>query len=425
MSLRVRLAGAALNPPWTIPEPIPDAQFRDIRLSMIFDHHKWDSQFEDAGSLGRHCLILDGQAWELLRRQSESLWAEALAAEEEILDRPDLCRDARARPTAAKRLHANRPEGPLQGDGQDHAIRLSLHREGWRISEANADVPGGFIESCAFAELACGCYPGTRAAPDVGRQYARVAGVGARQGLSHRPGARDGVYRRPPGDGVPGPEVRGRGARAGAGQSCGSGLGRRSRRAGSWRRGFRWHRTVLPGGVAGESSRDRHTWERYFHGGATPQSNPGYSLIPQSKRFPLVWDRLATNLPTWRALLPQTCDPREVNWRNHSEQWVLKPALGRVGEWIGIRGITADKEWRAIARNAAQLSQVLGRPRAFRGCRSQRRGGKPLSVPRRIRSGWQGLWTLRASILGAADRQSGPGYPDPHRQAGDEPSHGR
>ncbi|RPJ23669.1 MAG: hypothetical protein EHM35_17020 [Planctomycetaceae bacterium] len=52
-------------------------------------------------------------------------------------------------------------------------------------------------------------------------------------------------------------------------------------------------------------------------------------------------------------MLPETRDPREAGWRN-GEEWVLKPALGRVGEWIGIRGVTAEKEWRQIARNAAK-----------------------------------------------------------------------
>ena len=32
--------------------------------------------------------------------------------------------------------------------------------------------------------------------------------------------------------------------------------------------------------------------------------------------------------------------------------WVLKPALGRVGDGVGIRGVTPDKEWGRIARAA-------------------------------------------------------------------------
>jgi glutathionylspermidine synthase len=93
------------------------------------------------------------------------------------------------------------------------------------------------------------------------------------------------------------------------------------------------------------------TWERWFRGGGTSTSNPGTALLTQSKRLPLVWDRLRTPMPTWRSLLPETRDPREVPWRA-SDEWVLKPALGRVGDGIGIRGVTPVREWRIISRGA-------------------------------------------------------------------------
>jgi glutathionylspermidine synthase len=51
------------------------------------------------------------------------------------------------------------------------------------------------------------------------------------------------------------------------------------------------------------------------------------TVLTQSKRFPLVWDRLATALPTWSRLLPETREPLLVR-RDH---WVLKPALGHEG----------------------------------------------------------------------------------------------
>ena len=86
-------------------------------------------------------------------------------------------------------------------------------------------------------------------------------------------------------------------------------------------------------------------------GAAVPLMNPAAALLTQSKRFPLVWDRLATALPMWRRLLPATRDPRHADWRR-DDLWVLKPALGRVGDSIGIRGVTATKEWASIARGA-------------------------------------------------------------------------
>lgn len=334
--------------PWTIPEPIPQAQLRDIRLRMMFDHHKWDSQFEDIATLGHRCLILGGEAWEDLRRQSEQLAREALAAEEEVLDRPDLCSELGLGRKLRKACTRTAAQAPSQGMARVMRFDFHVTPEGWRISEANADVPGGFIESSAFAELACGCYPGTNCAPDASGQYARAVasslGKGSRIAFVHATAYTDDrqvmlfLAERFAGEGLvpvltsPADLLwrEGRAELAGDGRPV-DGIVR-----------------FYPAEWLPHIGR-RHTWERFFHGGATPQSNPGYALIVQSKRFPLIWDRLKTDLSAWRALLPETRDPREVRWRN-SEEWVLKPALGRVGEWIGMRGVTADKEWRQITR---------------------------------------------------------------------------
>lgn len=92
-------------------------------------------------------------------------------------------------------------------------------------------------------------------------------------------------------------------------------------------------------------------WQHFFRGSRTPLSNPGSALLVQTKRFPLVWDELATRLDTWRALLPRTRSPREVAWRADSA-WLVKPALGRVGDGIGLRDVVEPHEWRAIERSA-------------------------------------------------------------------------
>ncbi|MBP8911191.1 MAG: glutathionylspermidine synthase family protein [Phycisphaerae bacterium] len=288
-----------MNPPWTVSDPIPDAQFRELRLRMIFDHHKWDSQFEDIDSIGRRVLVLDGSAWDQLRLQSEQLWAEALAAEEEILCRPDLCRML----GLGRRLQkaCTRTARQVPATAMARVMRFDFHftEEGWRISEANSDVPGGFIESCAFAEFACKCHPGTCAAPDVGRLYAKAVA---------------------------------------------SSLGRGARVAFVHATAYTDDRQVMV-----------FLAERFAAEGLVPE------LVSPAD---LVWDRLRTPLPMWKALLPQTRDPREVDWRK-GDDWVLKPALGRVGEWIGIRGVTADKEWREIARHAAKYPGFWAAQRRF------------------------------------------------------------
>jgi len=88
-----------------------------------------------------------------------------------------------------------------------------------------------------------------------------------------------------------------------------------------------------------------------FAGSLTPLSNPATAILTQSKRFPLVWDALQTRVPAWRRLLPETRDPRDVAWRS-SPDWIIKPAFGRVGEGVGILGVTASDEMRQIGRAA-------------------------------------------------------------------------
>ena len=61
-------------------------------------------------------------------------------------------------------------------------------------------------------------------------------------------------------------------------------------------------------------------------------------------------NRLKTGMTKWKQLLPLTTDVRAVD--SNSEEWMMKPALGRVGEAIGIRRITPAREWKQIRRNA-------------------------------------------------------------------------
>jgi hypothetical protein len=82
--------------------------------------------------------------------------------------------------------------------------------------------------------------------------------------------------------------------------------------------------------------------------------NPGVAVIGESKRFPVVWDELATPLPTWRALLPETCDPRAVDWRREPG-WLLKAAFANNGDEVHDRAWARPQAWRRAAR-AARLA---------------------------------------------------------------------
>ena len=91
-------------------------------------------------------------------------------------------------------------------------------------------------------------------------------------------------------------------------------------------------------------------WPNYFCNSALVQCNHATALLSQSKRMPLLWEELALHCPRWRSLLPETCDPRHADLR--SGHWVLKPALGRVGESVAWCGAVPEKDWRSILRSA-------------------------------------------------------------------------
>jgi hypothetical protein len=61
-----------------------------------------------------------------------------------------------------------------------------------------------------------------------------------------------------------------------------------------------------------------------------------------------VWDQLRTSLPTWRALLPETRHPREIDFKTHPD-WLLKSALCNNGDSVSIPG---TPQWRKAHREA-------------------------------------------------------------------------
>ena len=326
----------------------PDVIAR-VRRRAIFDCCKWDPQVEDVCTIADVPLVLSIAAWRTIVGQAESLAREVHAAEEELRGRPEL-HDRLGLPRAIVRALR-------RGSAPDHVrtvrfIRFDFHltENGWRISEANTDVPGGLNEASGLPAIVGPLYPGTRPVGDVADAYARAVvdtGMpGALVALVHATAYCDD-------------------------RQVMAYLARRLELGGArallaspahlrWSDGRATLDTPQAAGPVDAVVRFfpaewlpnlpwRAGWRSYFERATTPVSNPGSAILTQTKRFPLVWDRLWTPLPTWKALLPETHDARDVRWQG-SDEWVLKPALGRVGEDIGIAGVTAPREWEKIAR---------------------------------------------------------------------------
>jgi hypothetical protein len=140
---------------------------------------------------------------------------------------------------------------------------------------------------------------------------------------------------------------------------------------------------------------DARQWPHLFAGSRTPISNPATAILTQTKRFPLIWDALRTPLPTWRVLLPETRDPRSAPWLT-SEDWVVKPALGRVGEGIGMRDLVEPKEMRRIVRSARWWPTAWVAQRRFQTV--------PIHVDGTRVFPCLGVYTLDRQVIGAYGR---------------------
>ncbi|HVG06498.1 MAG TPA: glutathionylspermidine synthase, partial [Thermoanaerobaculia bacterium] len=152
-----------LTVPWVETGPVDPAEHARLRRRAIFECCKWDPQVEDVSTVAPFPLMLRRAAWEEITSLSETLAAEAIAAEEELARRPDLHREL-GLPFSVRRAlrHGSPPPGIAR------VLRFDFHwtTEGWRISEANTDVPGGFNEASGFARLLAPSFPGSEPAGD-------------------------------------------------------------------------------------------------------------------------------------------------------------------------------------------------------------------------------------------------------------------
>jgi glutathionylspermidine synthase len=332
-------------------------QWSRLRLRAIFDHCKWDPQCGDHAVLSRFPLLLEAQTANQLADLAERLTREALAAEVETLGNPELL-SRLAIPSRIRKCLAKAEPDLSKKDIR--VMRFDFHytTHGWQISEVNADVPGGYIEASGWNELfadqvedfSAPCSPTkafARAICEAAPRDSLIALVHAtvysedRQVMVHlsRELARHGMR----------PQLV-------------------SPRNLAWDDGEAKLATAFASGNPAvivrlspaewlPSMRDGDDWERWFRESRTALSNPGRALILQSKRFPLIWDELKTELSTWRKLLPESACPSQIK-NLDQDAWVLKPAFGRVGEDVGIRGVTEASQHRAILRAARKRENL-------------------------------------------------------------------
>ncbi|HWD92775.1 MAG TPA: glutathionylspermidine synthase family protein [Verrucomicrobiae bacterium] len=323
--------------------PIGLKEFSALRRRALLEGCKWDPQVGDISTLATFPLVMNAGVWKRLAFQAERLSAEAVAAENEISQRPELLGNL-GLPRALRRVLTSRE--PLT-PAPCRVMRFDFHPtvEGWRVSEVNSDVPGGFSEASHFTALMAEHFPGLRPAGNPAgawsRAIATAIGIDGVCALLSAPGFMEDH------------QVNAFLASQLRKQGCHAFLAKPEQIL--WRNGTahlntEWHRGPLNGVIrfyqAEWLSRlpPRCEWKYFFRGGKTPVLNPALSVISESKRFPLTWQALAVKLPVWRELLPRTCDPRDVPWES-DERWLLKTALCNNGDTVCIRELMKPSDW--------------------------------------------------------------------------------
>ncbi len=367
-----------------------------IRRRAALEGCKWDIQVGDVTTLAPFPLVMKFSVWKKLATWAERLATEAAEAEDEISRRPELIRVLGLPRALQSALTDDVPVTPAAG----RVIRFDFHftTEGWRISEANSDVPGGFSEASHFTALMAEHFPHLRPCGNPGQTWCdALTAVAGRHGVV--------ALLSPPGY-IEDYQVT-------------SFLAERLHERGlqthlakpeqiRWDDGHAhldtlWYRGPLDAIVrfyqAEWISRlpESAKWRNLFRGGKTPVANPALAVISESKRFPLVWESLSARLPTWRALLPETRDPRDVAW-SRDDGWLVKTVMCNTGDTVSIRELMLPNRWLKT-----RLSVLLSPTKWV----AQRRfESLPVSTPIGPRHVCVGVYTVNGRAAGAYGRMS-------------------
>jgi len=372
------------------------AAFNAVRRRALLNGCKWDAQVGDTCTLAPFPLVMKRSVWKQLAAQAEALATEAAAAEREISRRPDLLARL-GLPSALRQVLAqDAPLTPAAG----RIIRFDFHLTtgGWRISEANSDVPGGFTEASHFTALMAEHFPDLTMAGNPGAIWtdalANAAGPGGNIALLAAPGFMEDQ------------QVVSFLASCLQTRGCRPHLARPEQIF--WQDG---QARLATSGYAGPLDAivrfyqaewlarlpEATGWKCFFRNGRTPVTNPALAVISESKRFPLTWPDLTTALPTWRALLPETRHPREVPW-GRSDDWLLKTAMCNTGDTVSHRAWMSSHDWLKTSLSARFFPENWVAQRRFESL--------PLATSMGSRHACIGIYTVNGKAAGAYARLS-------------------
>lgn len=332
--------------------PIPKEKYEEYKLTLMFDCYKWDPQFQDHNTVSPYALVLSKKEHEELVSLVERLDAETTEAEEFLNQHQDL-----AKPLELPRKIRKELPKIKEYSAKQH-IRLRRYdfhptmEEKWAVSEVNSDVPGGYAEASLMPRLALETMEGGDAYRymDFGEilvtAISRKVVSGGRIMLVHCTSySDDRQVMQFLGDRL---KKRGYQVIYGAADHV------------AFQNGEAY--SILDGNEGRLDAVFRYTplewmiemkrkYYRDYFGATTTTCNHPIAMYAQTKRFPLVWDTLEQNgivLTTWRELLPETLTVAEAKGK---ENFIYKPACGRVGEGISIKEACVGDEYKKIVKD--------------------------------------------------------------------------
>ncbi len=354
---------------------IPKEEYSEYRFEVIFNAYKWDPQVEDKNTVARHVVLMDKNTAGELADLAEKLAQETNLIEEAFINKNKL--------ELAKELGFSKKIlkvlGRLKNYNPEENIRLmrfDFHptETGWAVSEVNSDVPGGFAEASILPQIAKKYFENadnekniadilidelepkldkdSTAAFVYATSYADDRQVMQFLSDSFNKKNINTIFAAP--DQI-----------VFKNKKAYSILDNDEKRLSALIRFYPLEWLVnLP---------RRAHWEDYYDT-KTPSCNHPVAIFAQSKRLPIVWDKLGVEIPYWKKLLPQTIDPKEL--KKFDETWIFKPALGRVGEGILIKEAISEKEYKSILKDVQKYPKNWVAQRRFKSKPVQSDDGK-------------------------------------------------
>lgn len=332
--------------------PIDQSKYSAYKRDIIFACNKWDPQIGDINSISDHAILMSPTVAKNLAKWAEELFAETLLCERELLKRPDLWKSLGLPKNIRKALL--KTEGRLPANGIP-LMRFDFHptaNDQWALSEVNRDVPGGFAEASTLPTIASQFF--TAQVPfeknvitllseqivkkvEIGKKIAFVLCTSYTDDMQVMKSIAQNLKIK----GLPYIFIAPDHIRW---QKDGP-ISIAEGQEGSIGAMVRFFPAEWMPNLPSSSQ-----WQNFFSH-TVPAANHASAVITQSKRLPLIWEKLGLEMPTWKFLLPETKEA-SVSLKDKNKEWILKPAFGRVGEGISVPNTMTSKEFSHIRWSA-------------------------------------------------------------------------